>query len=441
MDRPVDGLPEQYTIVRQIGAGGMATVYLARDAKHNREVALKLLHSELSSSLGADRFLREIQLAARLQHPHILPVFDSGESAGKLWYTMPYVHGESLRDRLSREKQLPIGEAVRIATETARALADAHAEGVIHRDIKPENLLLAKDGSTLVADFGIARVADGVEPGLTATGITLGTPAYMSPEQATGEREIDARSDIYALGAVLYEMLAGEPAFGGPNAHAVIARLLTQTPRAISAIRPAVSVAVDGVIAKAMARSPGDRYATMDAFATALGAAAGAPAIEERAGIGSNRQSRPRRTAAIAAVVVVGALLLSALATNRSRLLHPSASASNAGAAGATSLAVLPFENRGSVADVHIADGIADEIRGKLAGLPGLVVIARASSDEYRGTVKRPQQIASELGVTYLLGGTVQYEPAADSRPARLRVSPELVQVAKDAAGSYTRRI
>src|SRR5215212_9399780 len=198
----------------------MATVYLAHDLRHDRPVALKVLHPELAASLGPDRFQREIRFAARLQHPHILTVHDSGEAAGQLWFTMPYVEGESLRDRLRRERQLPLEDALQIAREAARALDYAHRHGVVHRDIKPENILLTRDGSTLVADFGIARALGG-DDGLTQTGMAVGTPAYMSPEQAAGDRTIDGRTDQFSLASVLYEMLAGEAPWTGPTAQAV----------------------------------------------------------------------------------------------------------------------------------------------------------------------------------------------------------------------------
>ena len=418
-------LADRYAIERELGAGGMATVYLARDLKHGRLVALKVLHPDLSSSLGAERFMREIRTAARLQHPHILSVFDSGDSAGQLWFTMPFVEGESLRELLTREVQLSQPEAIRIASEAARGLAYAHAQGVVHRDIKPENLLLTRDGSTLVADFGIARSGDAAERGLTGTGMSLGTPAYMSPEQASGEREIDARADVYALGAVLYEMLAGEPAFSGPNVQAVIARVLTQDPRPIHLIRPAVRKTLDAVIAKAMSRTTADRYPTMDAFASAITATiTSAVTITE--------PPRRRRMLAVAAVALV---VVAAVASVSRQWSTAAADAPESGAAAkSAAIAVLPFENRGRPEDAHIADGVADEIRGKLAGLPGLNVIARVSSNEYRGTTKRQQQVASELGVRYILTGTVQFEPAANGRPARLRVSPELVEINRNAA-------
>ena len=231
-------LADRYRIESEIGAGGMATVYLAQDLRHDRRVALKVLRPELAAVIGAERFLAEIKLTANLQHPHILPLFDSGEADCFLFYVMPFVEGESLRDRLNREKQLPVAEAVRIATEVASALDYAHRHGVVHRDIKPENILL-HDGRALVADFGIALAASKAGGNrMTETGMSLGTPHYMSPEQAMGEREITARSDVYALGGVLYEMLTGDPPFTGSTAQAIVARVLTETPAPAPAAAP-----------------------------------------------------------------------------------------------------------------------------------------------------------------------------------------------------------
>ena len=415
-------LGDAYTLEREVGRGGMATVYLAHDHKHDRAVALKVLNPDLSHTLGADRFVREIRTAARLQHPHILSVFDSGASGTQLWFTMPYVEGETLRDRLARTRQLPVDDALRIAKEAARGLAYAHLHGVIHRDVKPENLMLTHDGSTLVADFGIARATDMMSGDMTGTGITLGTPAYMSPEQASGERTIDARSDVYALAAVLYEMLAGEPAFSGLNAQAVIARVLTQDPRPIHPMRPAVTPTLDAVIARAMARTAVDRYPTMEAFVAALDAAVTGEQF------GEAHVKAWRRPIVVGAVATLAVLLLLATLRRTPATVNERDTAPLPGRT--VAIAVLPFENRGRREDAYIADGIADEIRGKLAAIPGLTIIARVSSNEYRSTQKRPQQIASELGVNYLLGGTVQFEAAAAGRSARLRVSPELVQVA-----------
>jgi eukaryotic-like serine/threonine-protein kinase len=222
-----EALRDRYALERELGRGGMATVYLARDLRHDRPVALKVLHPELATTLGPERFLREIRLAARLQHPHILSVYDSGEAAGRLWFTMPYVEGESLRDRLRREGQLPVADTVRLTREVALALDFAHRHGAVHRDIKPENILLV-DGQALVADFGIARAVGAGDERLTETGLSLGTPAYMSPEQAAADKNVDARTDIYSLGIVLYEMLAGEPPFTAPTAQAMMARRMLE---------------------------------------------------------------------------------------------------------------------------------------------------------------------------------------------------------------------
>jgi serine/threonine-protein kinase len=265
-----EALADRYRVEREIGHGGMATVYLAEDLKHARRVALKVLHPDLAAALGAERFLSEIRTTANLQHPHILALHDSGAANGFLYYVMPYVEGESLRARLEREKQLPIDDAVRIASELAGALGYAHARGVIHRDIKPENILL-QGGHALVADFGIAlavQTAGGQR--LTQTGLSLGTPHYMSPEQAMGERAIDARSDIYALGAVTYEMVTGDPPFTGATVQAIMAKVMTERPTPPSAVRDTIPEAVEDAVLKALAKLPADRFSTAAEFATAL---------------------------------------------------------------------------------------------------------------------------------------------------------------------------
>ncbi len=269
--RLAEALADRYRVERELGQGGMATVYLAQDLRHGRKVALKVLRPELSAILGGERFLKEIELTAGLQHPHILPLHDSGEAGGHVYYVMPYVEGESLRDRLNREKQLPIADAVRIATEVASALDYAHRHGVIHRDIKPENILL-HDGSALVADFGIALAASTAGGGtrMTETGMSLGTPHYMSPEQALGEREITARSDVYALGCVLYEMLTAEPPFTGNTAQAIIARVMTEQPRSLVLQRHTIPPHVEAAVAQALEKLPADRFATAAEFAAAL---------------------------------------------------------------------------------------------------------------------------------------------------------------------------
>jgi tRNA A-37 threonylcarbamoyl transferase component Bud32 len=270
LDRLTTALADRYRIERELGAGGMAMVYLGEDLRHQRRVAVKVLRPDLSAIVGAERFLNEIRVTANLQHPHILPLYDSGDAGGLLFYVMPYVEGESLRDRLGREKQLPIDEAVRLAREVASALDYAHRQGVIHRDIKPENILL-QDGTALVTDFGIAlAVSQAGGTRLTETGISLGTPYYMSPEQATGDRQVDARSDVYALGAVLYEMLSGDPPHTGSTAQAVIAAVVTEVPRDIATRRPRLASHVAEAVHRALEKLPADRFASAAEFAKAL---------------------------------------------------------------------------------------------------------------------------------------------------------------------------
>ncbi len=263
-------LAGRYRVQREIGAGGMATVYLARDIKHDRDVALKVLRTDLSAAIGTDRFLTEVQIAARLDHPHILTLIDSGSVDGTLFYVMPYVRGESLRARLARERQLSLHDALSITRQIASALDYAHAQGVVHRDIKPENILL-HEGEAVLADFGIAlAVAEADGTRLTQTGLSLGTPQYMSPEQAAGERTLDARSDLYSLGAVLYEMLAGEPPVTGATKQAIIAKLLAERPTSLRVIRDTVPEGVDSAVFKALSKVPADRFETAGAFIRAL---------------------------------------------------------------------------------------------------------------------------------------------------------------------------
>jgi serine/threonine-protein kinase len=269
LDRLAAALADRYRLERELGQGGMATVYLAQDLKHDRQVAIKVLRPELAAVIGAERFLSEIKTTANLQHPHILPLHDSGQADSFLFYVMPFVQGESLRDRLSREKQLPIADAVRIATEVASALDYAHRRGIIHRDIKPENILL-HDGRALVADFGIALATTSAGSRMTETGMSLGTPHYMSPEQAMGEREITARSDVYALGCITYEMLVGDPPFTGSSAQAIVAKVVTEKPAAIRRVRDRVPEQVEDAVLTALEKLPADRFATAAAFAEAL---------------------------------------------------------------------------------------------------------------------------------------------------------------------------
>jgi serine/threonine-protein kinase len=283
LDRLAAALVDRYRIERELGTGGMATVFLAHDLKHDRKVAIKVLRPELAAVIGADRFLSEIKTTANLQHPHILPLFDSGAADSFLFYVMPYVEGESLRDRLSREKQLPVGDAVRIASEVASALDYAHRHGVIHRDIKPENILL-HDGQALVADFGIALAVHTVgKTRMTESGMSLGTPHYMSPEQAMGEREINARSDIYALGCVTYEMLVGEPPFTGPTAQSIVAKVMTEPARSLTGQRRTIPTHVEDAVLTALEKLPADRFSSTADFATMLNGQA-APSATLKAG-------------------------------------------------------------------------------------------------------------------------------------------------------------
>jgi serine/threonine-protein kinase len=308
--RLIDALADRYRIERELGAGGMATVYLAQDLRHDRKVAIKVLRPELAAVIGAERFLSEIKTTANLQHPHILPLFDSGAADSFLFYVMPFIDGESLRDRLSREKQLPIADVMRIAKEVASALDYAHRHGVIHRDIKPENILL-HDGQALVADFGIALAASKAGGGrMTETGMSLGTPHYMSPEQAMGEREITARSDVYALGAMTYEMLVGDPPFTGSTAQAIVAKVLTEKPALVSSRRDTVPEAMEDAIHTALAKLPADRWATAAEFAAALeGGSTG-----RRLATGSSRASTRRATRPVAWLGWGFALVFAALA-------------------------------------------------------------------------------------------------------------------------------
>ncbi|MDQ8153416.1 MAG: serine/threonine-protein kinase [Gemmatimonadota bacterium] len=304
MDRPLTdalthALADRYAVERELGRGGMATVFLARDLKHDRRVAIKVLEPELGAVLGHERFQAEIKVTAALQHPNLLPLFDSGEAAGQLFYVMPYVQGETLRARLERERQLPVDEALRIITAIAGALDYAHGHGVIHRDLKPENILL-QAGQPVLADFGIAlAVSNAGGARVTQTGLSLGTPQYMSPEQATGERQLDARSDQYSLAAVAYELLAGEPPHTGGTAQIILARLLTEAPRPVNATRASVPAHISAALAKALSKAPADRFATTSAFALALAA----PAV---------RQSGPVPRWMFRALVAAGVMVAAA---------------------------------------------------------------------------------------------------------------------------------
>jgi TolB-like protein len=396
-----------YQVERELGRGGMATVYLAQDLRHGRAVALKLLRPDLAVALGPERFQREIQLAARLQHPNILTVLDSGGSGALLWFTMPYVEGESLRARLDRERQLPVDEAVRLASEIADALAYAHTQGIVHRDIKPGNILLTGQDHALVTDFGIARTVDqNTVDRLTETGMIVGTPAYMSPEQASGERHVDARTDIYALGCVLYEMLAGEPPFTGPTAQAIAAKRITDPVPAIGRVRHTVPPAVDRALSRALAKVPADRYASAAELAAALRAGHTGPA------------ERPRRRFRIprAGVAAVALLLLGGAYYLWQGRAAPEAS-------GPIPLAVLPFRTFGAGGDSSVlAIGIPDAIITRLAGVKQMRLRPTSAVLRYAGMDTDPRAVGRELSVGYLVTGTVQ--AAAN----RLRVSVQLVR-------------
>jgi TolB-like protein len=401
----IEALADRYRIERVLGKGGMATVLLAQDIKHDRRVALKVLEPEFAAALGAQRFLREIQVTANLQHPHILPLYDSGEAGGMLYYVMPLVQGESLRDRLARDKPLPIDEAVGIARQVAAALDFAHRHGVVHRDIKPANILL-HDGEALLGDFGIAIPVGGAAgERLTETGLSIGTPAYMSPEQATGERDLDARSDIYSLAAVTYEMLAGEPPVSGSSARVVMAKLMTERPTPLHLMRDAVPLSVETAVMRALAKVPTDRFASAREFADALATATGG---QDAAAGSGQRPARMRRTAAIGlgavGVVAIAAVAWYAVLGRR---------ASSSGASGAPtairSIAVLPLDNySGDPSQDYFAEGMTDELTTALATVSELRVISRGSAMQFKGG-NRPAtpEIAKALDVDAVVEGSV----------------------------------
>jgi serine/threonine-protein kinase len=424
LERLRAALGNRYRVERVIGTGGMASVFLAEDLKHRRRVAIKVLRPELAAALGADRFLQEIQLTANLQHPHILPLFDSGESEGLLFYVMPYVEGETLRGRLDREQRLPVGDAVRLAGEIAAALDYAHRQGVVHRDIKPENILL-HDGAALVADFGIALAADSAEDRLTATGISLGTPWYMSPEQALGQSDVDLRCDIYALGATLYEMLTGRPPFTGPNAQAIVAQVITETPLPPDRIRPEVPASVSDAVLVALRKDPAARFPSAAAFQSALdrpAPAAGTVPMATRARAATRRPS-PRTTLVAA---LGAAVLLAAIAFNRARrrALDPAGAAPPSSAAAPRRIAVIPFRNAsGDTGNTSFSEGLSLEINDALSRLPELTVVV-ASSARYRAAGVDVGAAGRELGVDAVLTGLVD---TADSL-VRVRVQLEDVR-------------
>jgi len=379
-DSLAQGLAGRYTLQRELGQGGMAIVYLAHDLRHDREVALKVLRPEVSAAMGAERFLREIKLAAGLTHPHILPVFDSGEAGGMLFYVMPSMEGRSLRERLDRERQLSLSESLRITREVASALDYAHRHNVVHRDIKPENILL-HEGAAMVADFGIGKALSGNGASLTQTGLSLGTPAYMSPEQASGELDTDGRSDLYSLGCVLYEMLAGEPPFTGISAQAIIAKRFVAPIPHVRATRD-VPEPVDDAVTRALARTPADRFPSAAEFAEVL------RIISRDSATGMQRvTSAPAKPAAKA-------------------------------------IAVLPLANMSADPEnEYFADGMTEEIINALAKVPGMQVASRTSSFAFKGKEVDVRQIGEKLGVSSVLEGSVR------KVGNRIRITAQLINI------------
>jgi serine/threonine protein kinase/Tfp pilus assembly protein PilF len=382
LDRIRSAFSQSYTIDRELGRGGMATVYLAQDSKHQRLVALKVLHSELAASLGPERFLREIAIAARLNHPHILPLHDSGEAQGFLYYVMPYVEGESLRERLDRDLQLPVDEAVHHARAIASALDYAHRHGLVHRDIKPENVMLY-EGEAMVMDFGIAKaVSSAGSETLTQTGMMIGTPAYVSPEQAAGESNIDGRSDQYSLGCMLYEMLSGERPFSGPTAQAVMAKRFTETAKPLRSLRTGIPESVEKAVARAMSTDVSARYKTAAQFGQALA---------------SGSITTPTDTSTLPQHAV----------------------------SSAKSVAVLPFANMSTDAEnEYFADGMAEEIINALTKIESLRVASRTSAFAFKGKNEDIGDIGRKLKVSTVLEGSVR------KMGNRLRITAQLVNVA-----------
>ncbi|MGH7695957.1 MAG: protein kinase domain-containing protein, partial [Gemmatimonadaceae bacterium] len=382
LGRLTRALADRYRVEHVLGEGGMATVYLAHDLKHHRQVAIKVLKPDVAAAVGADRFLREIAIAAKLNYPHIVPLFDSGEADGLVFYVMPYIAGESLRDRLRREKQLPVDDAISIVRQVAAALTYAAAHGIIHRDIKPDNVLLI-DGTAMVADFGIARAI--VESGpehLTATGGAIGTPAYMSPEQASGGRNLDARSDVYALGCVLYESLAGEPPYTGPTFQSIVAQHLGAPVPQVRHLRDLVPTPVDVAITRALAKLPADRFASALEFANALTQPAdprsGDPAyaVPHELPMGAAARA-PRRAiwGVLTAIAILAALFISNIGGLRDRLTGTKA-ALGSRADGRRTIAVLPFQNVGGPDEEYFSDGLTEELIAALSQLRSLRVAA-----------------------------------------------------------------
>ena len=420
-----ESLAVTYAVERELGRGGMATVFLARDPKHGRQVAIKVLHPELASSMGAERFQREIEIAARLQHPNILPLYDSGAAGEFLYYVMPFVEGETLRDRMEREKQLGLEEAIKVTLEVAAALSYAHSRGVVHRDIKPENVMLS-GGVAVVADFGIARALSvASDQTLTQTGTVVGTPAYMSPEQASGSPDIDGRSDQYSLACMLYEMLVGAAPFTGPTAMAVMARHTMDNVSPPSIVRATIPDAVEDAILKAMNKVPADRFATAQQFAEALLVPSQATGQQRRlsryttagATLPAARRFSPRTIGLAAAVILVvggGAVWIWSPGSGRA--------GGTIGGLDPRHVAVRYFQDLSPGKELgYLADGLTEGLIDQLSPVTGLNVISRNGVAPYRDADVSRDSIVRALGVGSLIEGTV--EPVAD----RLRVTVRLV--------------
>ena len=395
LERLTAALADRYLVERELGRGGMATVYLARDLKHERPVAVKVLHPELAAALGSERFLREIRVTARLTHPHILPLLDSGEAGGHLFYVMPYIEGESLRDRLTREKQLPLDDALTIAREVADALGYAHGHDVVHRDIKADNILL-QGGHAVVADFGIARAVDqaGGER-LTGTGMALGTPAYMSPEQAAGERDIDGRSDLYSLGCALFEMLAGQPPFIGPTVDSIIRQHQAAPPPRVTVIRPGVPASVETVLGRCLAKAPADRFRSAQELSLALlGSRTAEP--PSRGWAGSFRRPRVLAAGAITVIVIAAAI---GLKVGPARFAaHPTI----------RSMTVFPVKNLGTdTSGAVLAEALSLALSTRLGQLGGIEVKGNWSVARFRDQERSDADLARDLGVDAVLHTTL----------------------------------
>ncbi|NIM50522.1 MAG: protein kinase [Gemmatimonadales bacterium] len=429
LDRLRAALADRYQIERELGSGGMATVYVAHDLRHRRRVAVKVLRPDLAAALGADRFLREIEIAAQLQHPHILTLIDSGEADGLLYYVMPYVEGESLRTRLAREGELPIPEAVRLIREVVDALAHAHQRGVVHRDIKPDNVLLTGRHAT-VTDFGVAKAvseATGRQQ-LTTAGVALGTPAYMAPEQAVADPNIDHRADIYAVGVMAYEMLSGRPPFTGTTPQQVLSAHVTEAPVPVTTHRGTVPPALGQVVMKCLQKKPADRWQSAEELLHQLeGMVTPSGGMEPTAATAASISARRGPSRWLVGTVAVATVLAVAAITG---LIERSG-----GGAGAASelpmLVVLPLENLGPPDDDYFAAGITEAITTRLAGLGELGVISRQSAGRYEDSDKSVREIAEELGVQYVLEGTIQRERPMDPA-SRVRVNPQLIRASDD---------